>query len=144
MDKVNSSTYLDAGVNIDEASNLINKIRSIAGATRNIGSIDEIGSFGALYDLSPYKMNQPILVAACDGVGTKLKIAIEMDDYSQIGIDLVAMSINDLLVQGARPLFFLDYYATGKLETPIAERIIQSIADGCKISGCALIGGETA
>ncbi|GDX38730.1 phosphoribosylformylglycinamidine cyclo-ligase [Methylocystaceae bacterium] len=137
-------TYSDAGVDIDAGNRLIDLIRPAIRATRRSGADGEIGGFGGIFDLKAAGYADPILVAANDGVGTKVKIAIECNLHTTIGIDLVAMCVNDLIVQGAEPLFFLDYYATGKLEPSVAAAVVKSIADGCLIAGCALLGGETA
>lgn len=140
----NGLTYAQAGVDIDAGNAMVEAIRPLVRATRRSGTDSEIGGFGGLFDLKAAGFVDPILVAANDGVGTKVKIAIETGMHSTIGIDLVAMCVNDIVVQGAEPLFFLDYFATGKLENGVAERVIAGIAEGCKIAGCALIGGETA
>jgi phosphoribosylformylglycinamidine cyclo-ligase len=137
-------TYRDAGVDIDAGNALVKAIGPLAAKTKRKGALGSIGGFGGLFDLKPCGFKDPVLVAATDGVGTKLKLAIETGIHSGIGIDLVAMNVNDLVVQGAEPLFFLDYFATGKLELGVAQIVIGSIADGCKEAGCALIGGETA
>ena len=137
-------SYRDAGVDIDAGNALVEAIKPLAKATRRAGADADLGGFGALFDLKRAGFKDPILVAANDGVGTKLKIAIETGLHGTIGIDLVAMCVNDLLAQGAEPLFFLDYYATGKLDVDVARSVISGIADGCKQAGCALIGGETA
>ncbi|MCA8880577.1 MAG: phosphoribosylformylglycinamidine cyclo-ligase [Rhodobacteraceae bacterium] len=137
-------TYADAGVDIDAGNSLVERIKPAAAATARPGVMSGLGGFGALFDLKAAGYADPVLVAATDGVGTKLKIAIETGVVSTIGIDLVAMCVNDLVCQGAEPLFFLDYFATGKLETEIAAQIIEGIAEGCRRSGAALIGGETA
>ena len=137
-------TYSDAGVDIDAGNRLVEMIRPAVRATRRPGADGEIGGFGGLFDLKAAGFNDPILVAANDGVGTKVKIAIESGQHGTIGIDLVAMCVNDLIVQGAEPLFFLDYYATGKLDPAIAASVVKGIADGCVMAGCALLGGETA
>ena len=137
-------TYADAGVNIQAGNALVEKIKPLAASTSRPGVVDSLGGFGALFDLKKSGYVDPILVAATDGVGTKLKIAIDSKNCSTIGIDLVAMCVNDLLCQGAEPLFFLDYFATGKLDVEIATEVIKGVAKGCKLSGCALIGGETA
>ncbi|HVZ15148.1 MAG TPA: phosphoribosylformylglycinamidine cyclo-ligase [Bauldia sp.] len=136
--------YADAGVSIDAGNALVQAIKPLVRATRRPGADSEIGGFGGLFDLKATGYRDPVLVAATDGVGTKLKIAIDTGILDTIGIDLVAMSVNDLVVQGAEPLFFLDYYATGKLDPALGARIVGGIAEGCRISGCALIGGETA
>ncbi len=139
-----SITYRDSGVDIDAGNALVSAIKPLATATRRPGADADLGGFGALFDLKRAGFKDPILVAANDGVGTKLKIAIESGQHATIGIDLVAMCVNDLLAQGAEPLFFLDYYATGKLDVAVARAVVSGIADGCKLAGCALIGGETA
>ena len=137
-------TYADAGVDIDAGNSLIERIKPAAKRTARSGVMAGLGGFGALFDLKGAGYSDPILVAATDGVGTKLRIAIDTGNVDTIGIDLVAMCVNDLVCQGAEPLFFLDYFATGKLELDAATRIINGIAAGCEASGCALIGGETA
>ncbi len=137
-------TYKDSGVDIDEGNQLINDISDITASTSNEGSMGELGGFGGLFDLNKCGFRDPILVSSTDGVGTKLKLAIKTKSYFNVGIDLVAMCANDILAQGAKPLFFMDYYATGKLQRSIAVEVINGIAEGCKQAGCALIGGETA
>jgi len=137
-------TYAQAGVDIDAGNAMVDKIKPLVRATRRRGADAEIGGFGGLFDLKAAGFSDPILVAANDGVGTKVKIAIESGLHDTIGIDLVAMCVNDLVVQGAEPLFFLDYYATGKLDPEAGVAIVKGIAQGCVESGCALIGGETA
>jgi phosphoribosylformylglycinamidine cyclo-ligase len=137
-------TYADSGVDIDAGNRLVDLIKPMVRATARAGADAEIGGFGGLFDLKAAGFVDPVLVAATDGVGTKVKIAIETGLHSGIGIDLVAMSVNDLVVQGAEPLFFLDYFACGKLEPEAAATIVASIAEACRESGCALIGGETA
>ena len=122
----------------------IGRIKGLVGSTFTKGVVTDIGGFGGLFKLDLNQMEEPVLVAGTDGVGTKLKLAFALDKHDTIGIDLVAMSVNDILVQGAKPLFFLDYFATGKLESGVAEDVIAGIVEGCKISGCALLGGETA
>ncbi|MFD0986927.1 phosphoribosylformylglycinamidine cyclo-ligase [Methyloligella solikamskensis] len=139
-----SLTYKDAGVDIEAGNALVKAIGPIAAKTKRSGVMGSLGGFGGLFDLKEAGFKDPILVAATDGVGTKLKIAIETGHHERIGIDLVAMCVNDLVVQGAEPLFFLDYFACGKLETDKAETIVAGIAEGCKQAGAALIGGETA
>jgi len=140
----NGLTYAEAGVDIDAGNLLVEKIKPAAKATRRPGVMGGLGGFGALFDLKAAGYVDPVLVAATDGVGTKLRIAIDTGNVDTIGVDLVAMCVNDLVCQGAEPLFFLDYFATGKLEVAQAARIINGIAAGCAASGCALIGGETA
>ena len=140
----NGLTYADAGVDIDAGNALVDRIKPAAKRTARSGVMSGLGGFGALFDLKAAGYNDPILVGATDGVGTKLRIAIDTGRFETIGIDLVAMCVNDLVCQGAEPLFFLDYFATGKLELDEATTIIEGIAEGCALSGCALIGGETA
>ena len=137
-------TYADAGVSIAAGNALVRAIAPLARATRRAGADADLGGFGGIFDLKAAGFSDPLLVAANDGVGTKLKLAIESGRHEGVGIDLVAMCANDLIVQGAEPLFFLDYYATGRLDPAIAEAVVASIAEGCRIAGCALIGGETA
>ncbi len=137
-------SYRDSGVDIDAGNALVEAIKPLVKATRRPGADADLGGFGGLFDLKRAGFKDPILVAANDGVGTKLKIAIDTGRHTTIGIDLVAMCVNDLVVQGAEPLFFLDYYATGGLDVAAARDVIAGIADGCKLAGCALIGGETA
>ncbi|WP_353472197.1 phosphoribosylformylglycinamidine cyclo-ligase [Salipiger sp. H15] len=140
----NGITYADAGVDIDAGNALVERIKPAAKRTNRSGTVSGLGGFGALFDLKGAGYQDPILVAATDGVGTKLRIAIDTGHVDGVGIDLVAMCVNDLVCQGAEPLFFLDYFATGKLDTDSAARVIEGIAEGCVRSGCALIGGETA
>ncbi|WP_337266528.1 phosphoribosylformylglycinamidine cyclo-ligase [Oryzifoliimicrobium ureilyticus] len=140
----NGLTYSDAGVDIDAGNLLVEKIKPAVRSTRRPGADGEIGGFGGLFDLKAAGFKDPVLVAANDGVGTKLKIAIDADYHDTVGIDLVAMCVNDLVVQGAEPLFFLDYFATGKLDPDQGAAIVNGIATGCRDAGCALIGGETA
>jgi len=137
-------TYADAGVSIDAGNALVKMIGPLARSTARPGADADLGGFGGFFDLKAAGYVDPLLVAANDGVGTKLKLAIEMSRHDGVGIDLVAMCANDLVVQGAEPLFFLDYYATGKLDNDIAAAVVASIAEGCRRAGCALIGGETA
>jgi len=139
-----SLTYADAGVDIDRANDLIRTIKSIASHTPRTGVMGEIGGFGALFSPNLTHIERPVLVSSTDGVGTKLKIAFMMDKHDTIGIDLVAMSVNDVVVQGAKPLFFLDYLAMGRLRNDVAADIIRGIGEGCRQANCALIGGETA
>jgi phosphoribosylformylglycinamidine cyclo-ligase len=140
----NGITYAEAGVDIDAGNALVERIKPAARRTNRPGVMAGLGGFGALFDLKAAGYRDPILVAATDGVGTKLRIAIDTGKVDTIGIDLVAMCVNDLVCQGAEPLFFLDYFATGKLEVEAAATIVEGIAAGCSASGCALIGGETA
>ncbi len=137
-------SYAEAGVDIDAGNALVERIKPAAAATKRPGVMDALGGFGALFDLRAAGYQDPILVAATDGVGTKLRIAIDTQELDSVGIDLVAMCVNDLVCQGAEPLFFLDYFATGKLSVDEAARVIKGIALGCERSGAALIGGETA
>jgi len=139
-----SSTYAQAGVDIEAGNKLVGAIKPLAKATMRPGADTNLGGFGGLFDLKAAGFTDPVLVAANDGVGTKLKIAIEANLHHTVGIDLVAMCVNDLIVQGAEPLFFLDYFACGKLDTEIATSVIAGISEGCKRANCALIGGETA
>ncbi|MFU8834196.1 phosphoribosylformylglycinamidine cyclo-ligase [Roseovarius autotrophicus] len=140
----NGITYAEAGVDIDAGNALVERIKPAAAATKRPGVMSGLGGFGGLFDLKAAGFTDPVLVAATDGVGTKLRIAIDTGIVDGVGVDLVAMCVNDLICQGAEPLFFLDYFATGKLEVEKAARIVEGIARGCAASGCALIGGETA
>src|SRR4028119_1487094 len=135
-------TYAKAGVSIAAGNALVKAIAPLARATARPGADASLGGFGGFFDLKAAGYRDPLLVAANDGVGTKLKLAIDSGRHGGVGIDLVAMCVNDLIVQGAEPLFFLDYFATGKLDTEVAEQVIAGIAEGCRIAGCALIGGE--
>ncbi|MEE9157275.1 MAG: phosphoribosylformylglycinamidine cyclo-ligase [Gammaproteobacteria bacterium] len=137
-------TYEDAGVSVDRGDRLIDRIKAIADRTQRPGVMGRLGGFGALFDLSKLDYRQPILVSTTDGVGTKLKLALAMGKHDTIGIDLVAMCVNDLIVQGAEPLFFLDYYACARLDVDLATEVISGIAHGCELAGTALVGGETA
>jgi phosphoribosylformylglycinamidine cyclo-ligase len=143
-EKQRGLTYAQAGVDIDAGNRMVELIKPLVRATARAGADAEIGGFGGLFDLKKVGYRDPVLVAATDGVGTKLKVAIETGRHDTIGIDLVAMSVNDLVVQGAEPLFFLDYYACGKLEPEIGAAVVAGISIGCREAGCALIGGETA
>ncbi|MDB2551473.1 phosphoribosylformylglycinamidine cyclo-ligase [Paracoccus sp. (in: a-proteobacteria)] len=140
----NGISYRDAGVDIDAGNALVDRIKPAAAATARAGVMDALGGFGALFDPAAAGYDDPVLVAATDGVGTKLRIAIDTGHLDAIGQDLVAMCVNDLVCQGAEPLFFLDYFATGRLSVDQAARVVESIARGCRMAGCALIGGETA
>jgi phosphoribosylformylglycinamidine cyclo-ligase len=143
-EKERGLTYAQAGVDIDAGNRMVDLIKPLVRATARPGADAEIGGFGGLFDLKRAGFKDPVLVAANDGVGTKVKIAIETGRHDTIGIDLVAMSVNDLVVQGAEPLFFLDYYACGKLEPEVGAAVVAGISNGCRQAGCALIGGETA
>lgn len=143
-DKTRGLTYAQAGVDIDAGNRMVEMIKPLVRATRRPGADAEIGGFGGLFDLKRTGFTDPVLVAATDGVGTKVKIAIETGRHNTIGIDLVAMSVNDLVVQGAEPLFFLDYFACSRLDPDVGAAVVAGIAQGCRESGCALIGGETA
>ena len=138
------TTYCQSGVNIEAGEAFVEAIRPLVKTIDRPGNMGSLGGFGALFDLKSAGFTDPILVSCTDGVGTKLTIAVETNSHKTIGIDLVAMCVNDLIVQGAEPLFFLDYFATGHLSLDVATRIVKGIAEGCKRSGCALIGGETA
>jgi len=142
--KTNSISYKDAGVDIDAGNALVDAIKPIAKATARQGVNTSLGGFGALFELDMQKYKAPLLVSGTDGVGTKLRLAIDSGKHDQVGIDLVAMCVNDLIVQGAEPLFFLDYYATGQLDIEVATSVVKGIGDGCLLAGCALTGGETA
>ncbi|MGH1424679.1 MAG: phosphoribosylformylglycinamidine cyclo-ligase [Pseudooceanicola sp.] len=144
MSGKNGITYADAGVDIDAGNALVERIKPAAARTKRPGTMSGLGGFGALFDLKAAGYSDPVLVAATDGVGTKLRIAIDTGHVDGVGIDLVAMCVNDLVCQGAEPLFFLDYFATGKLSVDMGARVVEGIAEGCVRSGCALIGGETA
>jgi phosphoribosylformylglycinamidine cyclo-ligase len=137
-------TYADSGVDIDKADEFVRSIKKIAKQTFRSGVISEIGGFGGMFSLNIAGMESPVLVSSTDGVGTKLKIAFMMGKHDTVGIDLVAMCVNDVVVQGAKPLFFLDYLSMGKLETKTATDVVTGIGEGCRVAGCALIGGETA
>ncbi len=137
-------TYADAGVDLDKADSLVESIKDIARQTRRSGVMGEIGGFGGLFSLNTDNMKNPVLVSSTDGVGTKLKLAFMTNRHDTVGIDLVAMCVNDIAVQGAKPLFFLDYLATGRLHRQTVTEIIKGVGDGCRQAGCALIGGETA
>ena len=141
---MSSLTYKDSGVDITKGNDLIEKIKPIAKATSRPGVLEGLGGFGAMFEIPLNKYQNPVLISGTDGVGTKLKVAETLNQHNTIGIDLVAMCVNDLIVQGAEPLFFLDYYATGSLNPDIATSVISGIGKGCIESGCALIGGETA
>src|ERR1044071_1225813 len=144
MGDPDSYTYAKAGVDIAAGNALVKAIAPLARATARPGADASLGGFGGFFDLKAAGYRDPLLVAANDGVGTKLKLAIDHDRHDGVGVDLVAMCVNDLIVQGAEPLFFLDYYASAKRDPPVAERVVASIAEGCLQAGCALIGGETA
>ena len=141
---ITSLSYKDAGVDIDAGNRLVDKIGPIAKETRRPEVLAGLGGFGSLFELPLGKYQQPVLVAGTDGVGTKLKLAQMLNQHDSIGIDLVAMCVNDIVVQGAEPLFFLDYYATSRLEVDVAEQVVKGIGKGCQLAGAALVGGETA
>ena len=141
---ISGLSYKDAGVDIDAGADLVDAIKPLAASTARTGVASDLGGFGAVFDLGATGYSDPVLVSATDGVGTKLMIAIAAGKHDTVGIDLVAMSVNDLVVQGAEPLFFLDYMALGKLDVATGKKVVAGIADGCRQSGCALIGGETA
>ncbi len=143
-DRPNGLTYAEAGVDIDAGEALVDAIKPLAKSTRRPGADAALGGFGALFDLKAAGFSDPLIVSTTDGVGTKLKIAIESGHHDTVGVDLVAMCVNDLLAQGAEPLMFLDYYATGRLDVEIARRVVAGIAEGCRQAGAALVGGETA
>jgi phosphoribosylformylglycinamidine cyclo-ligase len=143
-DRPNGLTYAQAGVDIDAGNALVERIKPLAKSTRRAGAEASLGGFGALFDLKAAGYDDPLLVTTTDGVGTKLKVAIETGIHDTVGIDLVAMCVNDLLAQGAEPLMFLDYFATGKLDVDAAATVVAGIAEGCRQAGCALVGGETA
>ena len=138
-----SLTYRDAGVDIEAGDELVSRIKPLAARTMRPGVLAGLGGFGAMFEL-PKDLKEPVLVSGTDGVGTKLRLAFEWQCHDTVGIDLVAMSVNDILVQGAEPLYFLDYFACGKLDLDTATDVVAGIAKGCELSGCALIGGETA
>lgn len=144
MSSGRSQAYTDAGVDINAGNTLVSRIRDVVARTQTLGVISDIGGFGGLFRPDLGGMEDPVLVSSTDGVGTKLKLAFAFDKHDTIGIDLVAMSVNDILVQGAKPLFFLDYFATGKLDVERAHQVIGGVAEGCRQAGCALLGGETA
>ncbi len=139
-----SKAYADAGVNLESANTLVARLKEIVSGAHTKGVVSDIGGFGGLFRPDLGGMREPLLVASADGVGTKLKLAFAFDKHDTVGQDLVAMNVNDILVQGAKPLFFLDYFASGMLDVDKAEAVIRGVAHGCKLSGCALLGGETA
>jgi phosphoribosylformylglycinamidine cyclo-ligase len=142
--KNRAKAYTDSGVNINAGYELVSRIKNLVKTTRTPGVIADIGGFGGLFKPDLKGMENPVLVASTDGVGTKLKLAFAFNRHSTVGIDLVAMSVNDIIVQGAKPLFFLDYFACGKLDVDVAEAVVSGVAEGCRQAGCALLGGETA
>ncbi|HEY8611513.1 MAG TPA: AIR synthase related protein, partial [Roseomonas sp.] len=135
-------TYRDAGVDIEAGDALVDRIKPLARSTDRTGTMGGLGGFGALFDLKAAGFHDPVLVSSTDGVGTKLRLAIDAKHHATVGIDLVAMCVNDLVVQGAEPLFFLDYFATGALDVVQAAEVVSGIAEGCRQAGCALVGGE--
>ena len=139
-----STAYQEAGVSLDAADEVVDKVKPLAQRTFRPGVIGGLGGFGGLFHLDPKKWKNPVLVSGTDGVGTKLKLAFELEKHDTIGIDLVAMCVNDCLVHGAEPVFFLDYFACGKLNVDQATNVVRGVAAGCKLADCALIGGETA
>lgn len=138
------NAYSKAGVDVEAGYEVVSRIEKHVEKTKRLGVMGALGSFGGMFDLSSLNLKEPVLVSGTDGVGTKLLLAIEADKHDTIGIDCVAMCVNDILAQGAEPLFFLDYIATGKTEPEKMEQIVRGVADGCEMAGCALIGGETA
>jgi len=144
MSQARSRAYTEAGVNIEAGNSLVSRFKNIVAETHVHGVVSDIGGFGGLFRPDLSGMESPVLVSSTDGVGTKLKLASAFNKHDTIGIDLVAMSANDILVQGAKPLFFLDYFATGLLDVELTTQVVQSVADGCRLAGCALLGGETA
>ena len=144
MSSERAKAYAQAGVNIEAGNALVSRIKDLVQSTQTRGVISDIGGFGGLFRPDLTGMAEPVLVASTDGVGTKLKLAFACNKHDTVGIDLVAMSVNDILVQGATPLFFLDYFATGKLDVDTAQTVVGGVAEGCRRAGCALLGGETA